>query len=276
MNELNSSYKSTNYDLLRNLRLGADISVETITDRNNIFLHRRKWGTIVHVFNDPTPDNNGFYFLQYGFVNTQLRDNANWARIEVPEEDPIFTAHTTFNITDGDGLLTNDGDGNWSYTKKLWNLRVNTETVGADVSLGDIVYFRPGANITITRNGRIVSIASSVEIPDPELYDHNLTDHLDVTIDSPITGETLVYDGSEWVNSVNSKVFTFNNTDSWTTTGAGHYIDFHHDLNSKVVTEVRDTSHKKVFVDSFRVDDNTEKLYVPPGYRFAGVIRITK
>jgi len=92
MNELNSSYKSTNYDLLRNLRLGADISVETIIDRNNIFLHRRKWGTIVHVFNDPIPDNNGFYFLEYGQNSELLRDNLNWNKIDMGEEDPIFVS----------------------------------------------------------------------------------------------------------------------------------------------------------------------------------------
>ena len=31
------------------------------------------------------------------------------------EVDPVFTAHTVYNIIDGTGFLKNDGSGNWSY-----------------------------------------------------------------------------------------------------------------------------------------------------------------
>lgn len=275
MNLNNSSYKSTNYDLLRNLRLGADINVETIADRNNIFLHRRKWGIIVYVYNDPVPENSGFYFLEFGLNSDTLRDNLNWSKMEIDETDPIFTAHTVYNIEDGDGLLTNDGEGLWSYTKKLWNLRVNNETVGEDISLGNSVYFKPGTNITITRSGKNVTIASSVEIPDPELYDHNLTDHLDVTITTPVVGQALEFDGSEWVNTDTVKVYTFAVLD-WVLAGDRYEIAFTHDLNAKVNTEVKDTSNKKVLVDTFRVTDNREKISVPVDYRFAGTIKIKK
>ena len=36
------------------------------------------------------------------------------------ESDPIFSAHTSFNIPDGTGFLKNDGSGTWSYDNNTY------------------------------------------------------------------------------------------------------------------------------------------------------------
>jgi hypothetical protein len=90
------------------------------------------------------------------------------------------------------------GDKQW--TKATWVLKKYGEATGEDVFFGDDVVFREGSNITITRTGRQIVIASTVEIPDPELYDHYLGDHLDISISSPQTGQLIRFDGSNWTN----------------------------------------------------------------------------
>ena len=71
------------------------------------------------------------------------------------------------------------------------------------------------------------------------------------------------------------KVFEFNTDTDWSVTAGGYFIDFVHDFNSKVFVEVRDTQ-KKISVVVETVDINTERIYVPYDYRFAGYIIITK
>ena len=46
------------------------------------------------------------------------------------ETDPIFSAHTTSNITNGTGFLKNNGSGTWSYDNSTY---LTTETSHADV-----------------------------------------------------------------------------------------------------------------------------------------------
>jgi hypothetical protein len=46
------------------------------------------------------------------------------------ETDPVFTAHTTSNITNGAGFLKNNGSGTWSYDNQTY---LTSETSHADV-----------------------------------------------------------------------------------------------------------------------------------------------
>jgi hypothetical protein len=78
---------------------------------------------------------------------------ADWNIIEAPvtEVDPVFTAHTTNNITDGTGFLKNNGSGVWSYDNATYltasdptlasvttngNTTTNAITVGTFTSTG--------------------------------------------------------------------------------------------------------------------------------------------
>jgi len=81
-----------------------------------------------------------------------------------------------------------------------WVLKKEGEAEGIDILSGEDVVFAPGSNISISRSGRKITISSSVEIPDPELYDHNLTDHLDASIVDPSTGQLLWFNGTDFVN----------------------------------------------------------------------------
>jgi hypothetical protein len=78
---------------------------------------------------------------------------ADWNIIEAPvtEVDPVFTAHTTNNITNGTGFLKNNGSGVWSYDNATYltasdptlasvtnngNTTTNAITVGTFTSTG--------------------------------------------------------------------------------------------------------------------------------------------
>jgi hypothetical protein len=97
------------------------------------------------------------------------------------------------------------------YSK--WILKAGTEDTGANIEDGNDVVFQQGTNITLSRSGRQITISSSVEIPQPELYDHNLTEHLDVIISTPGTGNLLRFDGSNWVNWSPNFLTSYTETD---------------------------------------------------------------
>jgi hypothetical protein len=69
------------------------------------------------------------------------------------ESDPVFTAHTSFNITNGNGFLVNDGAGNWSYDASQY------VASGANVSFftNDAGYLTEEADTfeTVTSRGNI-------------------------------------------------------------------------------------------------------------------------
>jgi hypothetical protein len=69
------------------------------------------------------------------------------------ESDPVFTAHTSFNITNGNGFLVNDGAGNWSYDESQY------VASGANVSFftNDAGYLTEEADTfeTVTSRGNI-------------------------------------------------------------------------------------------------------------------------
>lgn len=66
------------------------------------------------------------------YVDDNLFTNAD-------ETDPIFTAHTTSNISDGAGFLKNNGTGTWSYDNNTY-LTTETDPIYAGDSV-NIVWF---------------------------------------------------------------------------------------------------------------------------------------
>ena len=74
-------YGVTGSYLLSSIRKRADITVETITDRDNIKTYKRKWRTVVGVYNDTNPANNGLYTLIRGKSSINISDNDNWEKL---------------------------------------------------------------------------------------------------------------------------------------------------------------------------------------------------
>jgi hypothetical protein len=72
-----------------------------------------------------------------------------------------------------------------------------------------------------------------------------------------------------------SIIFEFDIPD-WNVIPNGFYIDFSHNFDYKVNSEVMDVNQKKVFADTFKVTNNIERLYVPYDLRFKGLIKIIK
>jgi len=66
------------------------------------------------------------------------------------ETDPIFTAHTTFNIANGTGLLKNNGSGTWTYD----NTTYTTEALVRTDLFGNLLVY--GANPTSEVTGAIL------------------------------------------------------------------------------------------------------------------------
>lgn len=123
------------------------------------------------------------------------------------ETDPVFSAHTTANITNGTGFLVNDGAGNWSYDTATY-LTAETNDLSAAVTWADV----PDANITqssVTQHQAALSITES-QISDLQAYLLDITNEsigslTDVTLTSIADGQALVYDSatSQWVNGTN-------------------------------------------------------------------------
>jgi len=69
---------ASKYDLLRHLRLSADISVPTLADLYALQTFRRKWGVSVYVYEDGA--NTGTYRLVKGHNSDNPQDNLNWVK----------------------------------------------------------------------------------------------------------------------------------------------------------------------------------------------------
>jgi hypothetical protein len=79
---------TSKYDLLKHLRLSADISVPTLADLHALQTFRRKWGVSVCVYDDGV--NTGTYRLVKGESSDNPQDNLNWVKDTGGEEtDPV-------------------------------------------------------------------------------------------------------------------------------------------------------------------------------------------
>lgn len=110
------------------------------------------------------------------------RDTSQWSQYTLPdikylndrlgsftttESDPVFTAHTTHNITNGTGFLKNNGSGTWSYDNNTYLTSINGITAGGSLSgtypnptiansgVSAGTYYRP--KITVAADGRITN-----------------------------------------------------------------------------------------------------------------------
>ncbi len=89
---------SSKYDLVKHLRLRADISVRTLGDLYAIQTFRRKWGVPVAVYDDGA--NTGLYELVFGLNSEDIRDNANWRIIEGGDFDLADAIHAATEKTE--------------------------------------------------------------------------------------------------------------------------------------------------------------------------------
>ena len=60
-------------------------SYSNLTQRDNIITARRQWGMMVNVDNDSPY--NGNYQLTYGFVDTNINNDANWVKLNTTNND---------------------------------------------------------------------------------------------------------------------------------------------------------------------------------------------
>jgi hypothetical protein len=56
-------------------------SYETLGEIEAIITSRREWGMLASVYNEG--GNNGTYKLTYGYLNTDITDNANWVKTSI-------------------------------------------------------------------------------------------------------------------------------------------------------------------------------------------------
>jgi hypothetical protein len=155
------------------------------------------------------------------------------------ETDPVFSAATVSNITDGTGFLKNDGAGNWSYDTAGYITSIQGDVTGSlipdanetydlgsssarfrDLYLSGTSLYIGSAQITAsglainlpsgsTIGGTAVStIADFADLANKPttVAGYGITDAVDnVNITSPLDGQALVYHSAsgEWRNDTN-------------------------------------------------------------------------
>jgi len=103
------------------------------------------------------------------------------------ETDPIFSAHTTSNISNGTGLLKNDGSGNWTYDSSTY-LTTEENDLTSAVTWANV----PDANITessVTQHEAALTITES-QISDLQSYLTSFTETDPVFLAHPAANVT--------------------------------------------------------------------------------------
>ena len=156
------------------------------------------------------------------------------------ETDPVFSAATVSNITDGTGFLKNDGAGNWSYDTASYVTTIQGDVTGSLIpdanetyDLGtNLLRFRDlylsGTSLYIG-DAQITASSTAIELPSGStiggtavstfsadfadltnvpttVAGYGITDTVDnVNITSPLDGQALIYDSAsgEWRNDTN-------------------------------------------------------------------------
>lgn len=106
------------------------------------------------------------------------------------EVDPVFTAHTSSSIINGTGFLKNDGAGGWSYDNNTYLTNINNESIN---ELSDVT-------ITSAEDRQVLIYNNSTSTW--ENGQQTLEDQSNVTITNPTQGEGLLWNPStsQWVN----------------------------------------------------------------------------
>ena len=125
------------------------------------------------------------------------------------ETDPVFSAHTTSNITNGTGFLVNNGTGTWSYDNSTY-LTTETNDLTAAVTWANV----PDANITqtsVTQHQAALSITQS-QITDLDHYtDSDVDTHLNTS--TATTNQILSWTGTDYAWVADSDVSGIELTD---------------------------------------------------------------
>jgi hypothetical protein len=142
---------------------GGAMSVDTVTDRNNIPSARRKFGMFVTVTADPTPANNKTYQLcntVLGGTNDTLTDNANW-----------------IEFSSGSG-----GSAGWELTGTTTltgNVLIDTPNNITFQSVGTIEFFADSSNNSLVLNdgggGISINSDSAITLDGAAFVINNLT-----------------------------------------------------------------------------------------------------
>lgn len=90
-----------------NEALGGLHSYATLLDRDTIITARRQWGMMVSIYNDSPY--NGNYQLTYGFVDTDINNNANWVKLNTTNNDTEWQNSVLAILTTEPGSPS-DGD----------------------------------------------------------------------------------------------------------------------------------------------------------------------
>ena len=182
------------------------------------------------------------------------------------ETDPVFTAHTTSSITDGTGLLKNDGAGNWSYDNSTY-LTSYTETndLSSAVTWANV----PDANITqssVTQHQAALSITES-QISDLGSYLTDLTgssvgtlsdvDFNSVTLDGANgAGKVLAWDQTLQAFAPVDQSGGISNVVEDTTPQLGGNLD----VNGNIITDTSGAQRIKFLLNSVNVLDIAESF----------------
>lgn len=103
---------------------GGHHGTASLAERNSIIVERREWGMLATVYNDGVPSNNKTYQLSYGYVDTNLSNNANWIEFagggggggSVEWVDSVFSrlGVEPGSPTIGDRYLITSPSGTWA------------------------------------------------------------------------------------------------------------------------------------------------------------------
>jgi hypothetical protein len=130
------------YDILKGLRLRADITVRTIAERDAIRTFRRRWGMVVAVYhnedeNDVGIEHNGLYKLVHRHYSDVISDNENWVRLE---DNTIWIKKVVDNIVDElPEFVTYYQSGGKIYWRKV------SEGVYKEIEISELAGYEGGA-----------------------------------------------------------------------------------------------------------------------------------
>ena len=231
---------ATHYDFLGN---GGHRSVETMSERNNITLNRRKFGMLVTVTNDGDSQNNKTYILCNSAMDSTCTDNVidniNWKEFSAGGTLPTFEPYRHV-YTDIDGNLT---DG--LYTNK----RLLQEFAGETFSekLIDAGLTASGVIVDCTGYTGVQTLDATVQIVNPcqflfsnieiQFQSNTINDHM-FYIQSP--GVSIIGNGRsakyDQPSTTNTK-FVMTNNDQSQDRGGYHIFsaDYENFLNGQNV-----------------------------------------
>jgi hypothetical protein len=178
----------------------------------------------------------------------------------------ILSSETIANITDGTGLLKNDGAGNWSYDNSAYITADSTDTLTN--KSGNISQWTNDTGYITDITGEVLDDLSDVNITAPVgtgdlvMFNgvswRNSTDmqaRLDFLEGARYRGETSYYWQEESIVGTPGFVQTFNMANS-NTTGWFYITDLEHDMIVNITNHAAIETNRQVFSIVVAVDNN--------------------